>query len=171
MSTTNQPLLPTPTLAAFTALMKLFKWPIKNGSASEYFGGTLRFFKSIGGADYRVSDNIFEDALRRMFARSANEPEAVHRQFMAAFGAGDIRAYSCAITAKTVVIHGASDSLVRPAAGKALARCIKGSRLQVSPGMGHFLHPELWDRVAGSLHRNAASSRLVKEMSYEQQHE
>jgi pimeloyl-ACP methyl ester carboxylesterase len=151
--------------------MNLFKWPISSGSAREYFCDTLRFFKSIRGAGYRVSDSELEDALRRMFARSANDPEAVHRQFMAAFGAGDIRAYSRAITAKTVVIHGASDPLMRPAAGKA-AGCIKGSRLEVIPGMGHYLHPELWDRVTGSLHENADSSRRVKErMSYEQQHE
>jgi pimeloyl-ACP methyl ester carboxylesterase len=163
MSTTGQALLPTPTLPAFAALMKLFRWPINNGSATEYFGDTLRFFKSVRSSDYWISDSELEDSLDQMFARSANDPEAVRRQFLAAFGAGDIRAYSRAITAKTVVIHGASDPLMRPGAGKAGARCIKGSRLEVIPGMGHHLHPELWDRVISSLHENAASSRSVQE--------
>jgi pimeloyl-ACP methyl ester carboxylesterase len=114
MSTTGQALLLTPTLPAFAALMKLFRWPINNGSATEYFGDTLRFFKSIRSSDYWISDSELEDSLDQMFARSANDPEAVRRQFLAAFGAGDIRAYSRAITVKTVVIHGASDPLIRP---------------------------------------------------------
>ena len=54
-----------------------------------------------------------------------------------------------------MVIHGTSDPLVRPAAGKALARAIPGARLELIEGMGHDLPPQLWERIADLLADNA----------------
>jgi pimeloyl-ACP methyl ester carboxylesterase len=52
-----------------------------------------------------------------------------------------------AITAPTLVVHGASDPLIKPAAGRDLAKAIPGARLVTYPGMGHSLPRPLWPAV------------------------
>jgi pimeloyl-ACP methyl ester carboxylesterase len=47
----------------------------------------------------------------------------------------------------TLVLHGAEDPLLRPAAGRDTAAAIKGARLVILPGVGHDLPAPLWPRV------------------------
>jgi pimeloyl-ACP methyl ester carboxylesterase len=56
----------------------------------------------------------------------------------------------------TVVIHGAEDPLVRPAAGRATAKAIPGARLRMIEGMGHDLPRELWPTFIEEITANAA---------------
>jgi pimeloyl-ACP methyl ester carboxylesterase len=51
----------------------------------------------------------------------------------------------------TLVIHGESDPLIKPAAARVLARAIPGTRMVTYPGMGHGLPQPLWPAVLGEL--------------------
>jgi pimeloyl-ACP methyl ester carboxylesterase len=47
----------------------------------------------------------------------------------------------------TLVLHGAEDPLLRPAAGRDTAAAIMGARLVILPGVGHDLPAPVWPRV------------------------
>jgi pimeloyl-ACP methyl ester carboxylesterase len=53
-----------------------------------------------------------------------------------------------ALRVPVVVLHGAADQVLRPAAARATAAAISGARLVVLPGVGHDLPRELWPLVA-----------------------
>ncbi|WP_433279985.1 alpha/beta fold hydrolase [Pseudonocardia xinjiangensis] len=48
-------------------------------------------------------------------------------------------------------MHGEADPLVRPAAGRATAAAVPGSRLVTCPGMGHNLPRELWSSIVAEV--------------------
>ena len=60
------------------------------------------------------------------------------------------------ISAPTLVIHGAADTLVRPSGGRATAKAIAGSTLLEIPGMGHDLPRDAWPRIVDAISENAA---------------
>jgi pimeloyl-ACP methyl ester carboxylesterase len=47
-----------------------------------------------------------------------------------------------------LVLHGAADPLVRPAAGRRTAAAIDGARLVILPGVGHYLPPSSYPQIA-----------------------
>ena len=51
----------------------------------------------------------------------------------------------------TLVLHGADDQLLRPAAARRTARAIGGARLVILPGVGHYLPPEVYPQVVGEV--------------------
>lgn len=150
-SSTNQPLLPPP---APSAILPLMKGPGKSASDADRMAHSLKLMRTIGSPAYPVPQNEMEDFVRRLFTRSYY-PAGVKRQMMAVLGTGNLRPYSRRITAPTVVIHGKEDPLLRPACGKAVAKAIRGSKLELIAGMGHDLPRELWPRLVETLHRNA----------------
>ena len=48
----------------------------------------------------------------------------------------------------TLVLHGAQDPLLRPAAARRTAAAIRGARLVILPGVGHCLPAAVYPRVA-----------------------
>lgn len=150
-SSTNQPLLPPP---APSAILPLMKGPGKGASDEQRLAHSVKLMRNIGSPAYPVPQSEMEDFARRLFARSYY-PAGVKRQFMAVLGTGNLRPYSRQIVAPTVVIHGKNDPLLRPACGKAVARAIRGAKLELIPGMGHDLPRQLWGRIVEVLNRNA----------------
>jgi pimeloyl-ACP methyl ester carboxylesterase len=69
------------------------------------------------------------------------------RQLAAIIASGDRTPQLRAITAPALVIHGTADRLVAPSGGRATARAIARSRLELIPGMGHDLPRVLWPRI------------------------
>ena len=59
----------------------------------------------------------------------------------------------------TLVVHGADDPLIRPAAGRATARAVQGAHLVVFPGMGHNLPAPLWPALVDAVRECAARAR------------
>jgi pimeloyl-ACP methyl ester carboxylesterase len=63
----------------------------------------------------------------------------------------------------TLVLHGAEDPLLRPAAARRTAAAIPGARLVILPGVGHDLPAEVFPQVAGEVRavadRAAAAAR------------
>ena len=49
----------------------------------------------------------------------------------------------------TLVLHGAQDPLLRPAAARVPAAAIRGARLVILPGVGHYLPAAVYPQVAG----------------------
>jgi pimeloyl-ACP methyl ester carboxylesterase len=114
----------------------------------------VRVFKVIGSPDYPEDEAWLREAIGAGFDR-ANNPAGAARQLHAITASGDRTRRLRGVRAPTVVIHGTRDPLVRPAAGKALARAIPGARLELIDGMGHDLPPQLWERIADLLTDNA----------------
>ena len=48
----------------------------------------------------------------------------------------------------TLVLHGAQDPLLRPAAARRTAAAIRGARLVILPGVGHYLPTAVYPQVA-----------------------
>lgn len=156
-SSTNQPLLPPP---APSAILPLMKGPGKDATDEQRLAHSMKLVKSISSPDYQRPDAEVEAFVRRMFKRSYH-PAGVKRQMLAVLGTGNLRPFSKRITAPTLVIHGKEDPLIRPACGKAVASAIKGSTLELIPGMAHDLPRELWPRIVHSLARNCSRGGLL----------
>jgi len=109
---------------------------------------------------------IDEAACRDLFGRSYDrgfDPDGPARQMAAIFASGDLTPVLHTVTAPTVVIHGARDPVVGPAAARATAQAIAGSRLLVIDGMGHALPPEHWPKVIAAIADNAARATAAGE--------
>ncbi|MET7802520.1 alpha/beta fold hydrolase, partial [Streptomyces decoyicus] len=59
------------------------------------------------------------------------------------------------IEVPTLVLHGADDPLVKPAAGRAVAARIPGAQFVSLPGVGHDLPEPVWKDVALRVRRLA----------------
>jgi pimeloyl-ACP methyl ester carboxylesterase len=153
-SSTNQPLLPPPAPSAIGPLMK---GPGKEASKEELVAHSMKLMKIIGSPAYPPEPEELRAFATRLLERSYS-PAGVKRQFMAVLSSGSLRPVAKKITAPTVVIHGRSDPLVRPACGKAVARAIPASRLFLIPGMAHDLPLGLTPRITGLLDDNAKRS-------------
>jgi pimeloyl-ACP methyl ester carboxylesterase len=119
-----------------------------------YVEALSRTFKVIGSPDYPEDQEWLREAIGAGFDRG-NNPAGAARQLHAITTSGDRTRRLRAVRAPTIVIHGSRDPLVRPAAGRALARAIPGARLELIEGMGHDLPPALWERIADLLAENA----------------
>jgi len=81
-----------------------------------------------------------EGQRREMAARVYDRcyfPEGVARQMRAAIADGSRTERLGQIRCPALVIHGADDPLILPAAGEDTARCIPSAQFQLVPGMGH----------------------------------
>ena len=114
----------------------------------------VRVFKVIGSPAYPEDEQWLREQIAAGYDRG-NNPGGAARQLHAITASGDRTRRLRGVKAPTVVIHGTRDPLVRPAAGRALARAIPGARLELIEGMGHDLPPGLWERIADLLADNA----------------
>jgi pimeloyl-ACP methyl ester carboxylesterase len=62
-----------------------------------------------------------------------------------------------------LILHGASDPLLRPAAARRTAKAISGARLVILPGVGHYLPAEVYPQVAGEV--RALADQAARSMS------
>lgn len=76
---------------------------------------------------------------------------AIQRQTAAIAASGDRRPALAGLDVPTLVIHGDSDRLIRPIAGRETAQAIPGATLRMFPGMGHDLPRELWPEIAEAI--------------------
>jgi pimeloyl-ACP methyl ester carboxylesterase len=60
-----------------------------------------------------------------------------------------------------LVLHGAADPLLRPAAARRTAAAIKGARLVILPGVGHYLPAELYPHIADEMRALADRAALA----------
>ncbi|MEZ5557266.1 MAG: alpha/beta hydrolase [Pseudomonadales bacterium] len=85
-------------------------------------------------------------------------PEGVARQMRAVLADGSRIERLAAIRVPTLVIHGADDPLIPPAAGEDCARAIPEAQLALVPGMGHNIPDALAPRIVELIRDFAGSS-------------
>jgi pimeloyl-ACP methyl ester carboxylesterase len=83
------------------------------------------------------------------------------RQQAAIRTAPDRRAGLPGVGVPTLVMHGDSDVVVRPAGGEATAAAVPGARLVVFPGMAHELPRALWPAMADEIRATATAARTT----------
>jgi len=138
MSSTGNRWLGMPTWKAFGTLFA------RPGSGREaVIERGLRTFRTIGSPGYRMDEDRFRALAGASYDRS-HDRAGVARQLHAITASGDRTAALERLRLPAAVLHGASDPLIRPLAGRATARAIRDSRLRIFEGMGHDLPAELW---------------------------
>jgi pimeloyl-ACP methyl ester carboxylesterase len=150
MSTTGSRWTGLPSLKAFGVL--LGSPPLSRG---QVVSRAVKTFKVIGSPGFPFDEDYIRDLAGRSFDRG-HDPAGVARQLHAIIASGDRTRALRSVTAPTLVIHGRSDHLVRPAGGRATARAIPGARLKMIDGMGHDLPRQLWPTFTEEIAANAA---------------
>jgi len=138
MSSTGNRWLGVPTWKAFGTL---FARPGAGRDAA--IERTVKTFRTIGSPAYPMDEARFRELAAASYDRSHSRA-GIARQLHAITASGDRTAALERLRLPATVIHGASDPLIRPLAGRATARAIRDSQLRIFDGMGHDLPPKLW---------------------------
>jgi pimeloyl-ACP methyl ester carboxylesterase len=142
-----------PRLRAFGTLMQA--QPKDREAAVER---TVKVFEVIGSPGFETDEGHLREVSALSFDRS-RYPQGIARQ-LHAVTTSPARARSLReVRVPSLVIHGDSDPLVRPRAGRATAKAIPDARLLLIEGMGHDLPRELWPRMTDAIAENAARTR------------
>jgi pimeloyl-ACP methyl ester carboxylesterase len=149
MSSTGNRLLGIPTWKAFGTLFA--RPPVGREAAIDR---TLKTFKTIGSPAYPMDEARFREMAAALYDRSHSRG-GVARQLHAITASGDRTVALERLRLPATVLHGDSDPLIRPAAGRATARAIRDSRLRIFEGMGHDLPPELWPEFVDEIEATA----------------
>lgn len=108
--------------------------------------------RATAAGTYPLDEDWARRTARLSYDRMPPDPAARARQLAAGRTLKATARDLASIAVPTLVIHGDSDPLIRPAAARALARAIPGARLVTYPGMGHGGLPRpLWPRVIDEL--------------------
>lgn len=149
MSTTGDPRLPQPSREATAMLLA----PPAVGH-DEFVARFLQTWRLLRVGRFPEDEALDLDRAERTFARGLN-PAGVGRQLRAILASGSRKERLRSVTAPTLVIHGAVDPLVHPAAGRATAAAIPDSTLLMVDDMGHALPIPLWPQIIDAIATHA----------------
>lgn len=158
MSSTGNPALPQAAPDILAIMMR--SAPDPSIDPEGFLAVRLTFARRIAGTGYPFD----EDAHRALLleeARRAHDPAGMARQIAAMAVAGDRRCRLETITAPTLVIHGADDSLIPPACGHDTALSIPNATYLQIEGMGHDLPPQFSPKVVEAICSVAKEKSLV----------
>jgi pimeloyl-ACP methyl ester carboxylesterase len=122
----------------------------------------MEVLRAISYPDRARSADAFEVMAGRAFDRSY-DPIGARRQLLAILADRDRATRIAAITARTLVIHGAADPLVPLANGEDTARRIPGARLEVIDAMAHDLPPSQVDMMVDLIAGHAGSVAAISQ--------
>jgi pimeloyl-ACP methyl ester carboxylesterase len=156
MSSTGNRWLGLPTWKAFGTLFA------RRGEGREAaIEQTVRTFRTIGSPGYPMDEQRIRELSAASYERSHSRA-GIARQLHAVIASGDRTAALERLRLPATVLHGDSDPLIRPRAGRATARAIRDARLRLFEGMGHDLPPALWpefvDEITATAHRFAPTN-------------
>lgn len=100
------------------------------------------------------SDAISREKAARDYDRSFY-PEGSPRQMAAIYASGRRTEALAALKVRTLVLHGADDTLISPNAAKRTAEIIPGAELVILDDMGHDVPEPLWPQVVDIIARFA----------------
>jgi pimeloyl-ACP methyl ester carboxylesterase len=149
MSSTGNRWLGVPTWKAFGALMTR---PAKGRDAA--IEQAVKTFRTIGSPGYPMDEDRFRALAGSSYDRS-HDRAGISRQLHAISASGDRTRALRTLRVPTAVIHGTSDPLIRPIAGRATARAIPGATLRLIEGMGHDFPQPLWPTFVDEITTNA----------------
>ncbi|PKP81224.1 MAG: alpha/beta hydrolase [Alphaproteobacteria bacterium HGW-Alphaproteobacteria-18] len=147
MTSSGAPDLPAPTQEALAALtaVPMSRTPEAIGDIAVKAQHAIGSAPHLRNSAESIRQNAIED-----FHRS-DRPFGVIRQFTAIQAQPRWHERLGAISQPTLVLHGAHDPLVRPAAGEDIARRIPGARFKAFPGWGHDLADTMSETLAGEI--------------------
>ncbi|MDE2150078.1 MAG: alpha/beta fold hydrolase [Gammaproteobacteria bacterium] len=152
MSSTNDPRLPP---ARLDVLWRMSGIGGRPRTREAVIRRSTRMLQRIGSPAFPTPVEYRRHLAGRAYDR-AFRPAGTMRQMQAILSTGSLEGLVSQIRVPTQVVHGLSDPLLRPACGKRSARLIRGSRLELIPGMGHDMPPTLMPRWAELIAGNAA---------------
>lgn len=152
MSATGKPLSALP---AWRVIKLAFDSPGKDATDEEKLAYEVRNVAVFNGPHFLPPEAELRKRVEQLAERCSYPPGRL-RQVDALLGTGSLLAYSKAITAPTVVIHGSHDPMVKPRNGRAVAAAIPGARFVVVDGMGHDLPEPVWRPIVETLTENFA---------------
>lgn len=155
MSTTGNRWIGLPSWKAFGTL---FARPGEGREAA--IDHTVRIFRTIGSPAYPMDEPRIRALAGASYDRSHSRA-GIARQLHAITASGDRTAALERLRLPATVLHGSSDPLIRPVAGRATARAIRDSRLRMFDGMGHDFPRELWPEFVEEIAATAARARRV----------
>ncbi len=151
-STTGERRCSTPTPRALKALLARPQ-PGRRGRVEH----AVRLMQVVG-TGHLADETWLRDRVGLAYDRSNYWPGFV-RQFAAVVTARPRSRALAAIRVPTLVLHGAADSLIPVAGGRATAAAIEGARFEVFEGMGHDVPRALWPHLVGAIADNAMRAR------------
>jgi pimeloyl-ACP methyl ester carboxylesterase len=141
MSTTGARELPGATPEAAQAL-----FAPSPTERTAYIASTRAKRDVIGSPGFPQDEEWLQATIAEGFDRGVN-PAGFLRQYHALLADGDRTEALAKVAIPTLVVHGADDPLIPPAAGRATAEAIPGAELVMIEGMGHDLPPAVCDRL------------------------
>jgi len=154
MSNTGNPNLPQGKPEAISAVVEP---PPEEREA--YIAHNMAVWRKIWSPGFPFEEARARNFLEKSYDRSYY-PQGMARQNIAILACGDRSAALPAITAPTLVIHGADDPLIPVEAGRETARLIPGAELMVIPGMGHDMPRATWEDIATAISRHAKRAAM-----------
>jgi pimeloyl-ACP methyl ester carboxylesterase len=103
--------------------------------------------RAIASPDYPVDEEAVRRAAERDRVSGVRDTAAQSRQAGAKWHGGRLSQ----LRIPALVLHGAADPLLRPAAARRTAAAIEGARLVILPGVGHYLPAAVYPQVAGEI--------------------
>ena len=107
----------------------------------------LALYRAIAAPGYPLDEATAMECIERDIAHgglSLRDTAAQTRQSTARWSGGRL----AGLQVPALVLHGADDQVLRPSAARRTAAAIPGARLEVLPGMGHFIPAQLWPLYA-----------------------
>ncbi|MEL6064693.1 MULTISPECIES: alpha/beta fold hydrolase [unclassified Methylobacterium] len=157
MSATGNRGMPSAEPDAMTMMMRPAPEPVSDGAG--FLDHSVAFARRIAGTAHPFDEEACRALLWEEVGRG-RAPGGVGRQLAAVGMAGDRRSRLAAITAPTLVVHGAEDPLFPPACGEDTAASIPDAEMMLIPGMGHDLPPSLYRVIADAIERTARRSSI-----------
>jgi pimeloyl-ACP methyl ester carboxylesterase len=139
MSTTGRRDLP---LGKREALETLFR-PPKSSSRDDLIEMSILVQRTLAGPGFPRTEAEMRATAELRTDRAPYDPAGLARQSAALIAAPPRNAMLKAVRCPALVLHGADDPVIPPAAGKDTAESISGAELIVVPGMGHDFGPPL----------------------------
>jgi pimeloyl-ACP methyl ester carboxylesterase len=111
----------------------------------------LAVTRAIASPDYPVNEAAVRQIAERDEVSGARDTGAQSRQAGAKWHGGRMSQ----IQVPALILHGAADPLLRPAAARRIAAAISGARLVILPGVGHYLPDAVYPQVATEVRAQA----------------
>jgi pimeloyl-ACP methyl ester carboxylesterase len=145
MSTTGDPSLPQATPEAMAVLLQP-----SAGSREELVSRAVETYRVLGSPGFEIDEDYLRERAGRSWDRGY-DPPGFGRQLAAIYASGNRTERLRTLRVPALVVHGADDPLIRPAAGRATAGAIDGAELVVIDGMGHDLPRGAWPRIVDAI--------------------
>ncbi|SDO25962.1 Pimeloyl-ACP methyl ester carboxylesterase [Microbacterium sp. ru370.1] len=134
---------------------ELLRAPVRY-SRDEVRAAAMAFAASTAGERYPLDAEWNAWAAVEAFDRGY-APEGFSRQWSALLRAPERLEALRAVTVPALVFHGRDDDVLHWSAAVDMAEALPAAELQVHPGMGHFIAPELWPELVAGIARVVAA--------------